>query len=101
MATTAATRVDLPADDLDWLDAALADDFPKPATSAAPLPCPPRPSRGVRLDDAEEAARYGVALTLPYSDPATAAEHYAAWDAYDAYQAAMSRWIDGRGPRPE
>lgn len=72
-----------------------ADDFPRLRADVAPGPRPrPRPATsGVRLDAEEEAAnRFGRR---------TPAEIDADWDAWDRYQFAMSRWIDGRGPRPE
>lgn len=52
----------------------------------------------VSLDAHEEAAnRYA----LPPRTPEQEAEIDRDWAEYDAWQAQMSRWIDGRGPRPE
>lgn len=71
------------------------DDFPRLRSDVTPGPQPrPRPATtGVHLDPGEEAAnRFG------YRTPA---EIDADWEVRDSYSAAMSRWIDGRGPRPE
>lgn len=89
----------------------LNDDFPAVKTPRATTPAP-RSTGGVSLDATEEAAarfgltpvdlegvRYGIE-----ADPfmhRTDAEIDQDWAEWDAYQAAMSRWIDGRGPRPE
>jgi hypothetical protein len=73
--------------------ATTLDDFPARRTTTGPKPRPARTTTGVRLGPVEEAAnRFG------YRTPA---EIDADWAAYDAYQAAMSRWIDGRGPHPD
>jgi len=68
------------------------DDFPRRiATTWQQTATAPR-SSGVRMAPHEEAAnRFGRP---------TEAELAESWRAWDEYSAAMSRWIDGRGPRP-
>jgi len=68
------------------------DDFPTRIATTWQQPAPTPRTSGVRMTPHEEAAnRYGRP---------TEAELDADWAAYDAYQAAMSLWINGRGPRP-
>lgn len=67
------------------------DDFPARVATTREHVAAPRTS-GVRLTRHEEAGnRYGRP---------TEAELAEAWRQWDEYSAAMSRWIDGRGPRP-
>lgn len=79
-------------------DATLPDvsDFPARLAMPAALTDVPPPSRGLSVDASEEIAlRLGVRVDddgFPVLSPA---------DNWDRYSAAMSRWIDGRGPRPE
>jgi hypothetical protein len=72
---------------------ATLDNFPARRSPSGPKPRPAQTTTGVRLDPTEEAAR-----RFGYRTPA---EIDADWAAYDAWQAAVSLWLAGRGPRPE
>lgn len=67
-----------------------------------------QPRGAVALDDREEATLF-IGGTPPAMDTyrgipisaESAAEREEDWREYDRYQEAMSRWLAGRGPRPE
>lgn len=56
-----------------------------------------RRGTGVRLDVDEEGVRYGVEAARVDEDGFPIVDLS---DEYSQYQAAMSLWVDGRGPRP-
>ena len=49
----------------------------------------------------EEYERWADAADAAMPEPDAEAERAAAYDAWVAYSAAMGRWVDGRGLRPE
>lgn len=74
-------------------------DFPARSTSSAPIADVPTAIRGERRDLAEEMGQLeDHGPELPDVGPDGFPADY---DDYDRYQARMSLWINGRGPRPE
>ncbi|MDR3639055.1 MAG: hypothetical protein P4L84_34945 [Isosphaeraceae bacterium] len=83
------------------------DDAPRlrQGVPAGPKPRPRPTQTGVHVDPHEEAALFDVPYASDNEEtelPDVGPDGFPEWyDSYDRYQARMSLWLNGRGPRPE